>query len=393
MLATISSEALLARADSFSSEIADRAREFEDQGHISQDLAERMARQGLFRLCNPPTHGGPGASPMDYGRVVETLAAQDGSTGWIVFIGITSAMAACGLAAEVTCDLLASEETITAGVFAPNGRATHCTLDGEEGFRLTGQWQWGSGSPNAHYLSAGGFLVDSTGELLRDAAGRPQQRSFMMPIEQVSLLDTWQVSGMKASGSGHFEVDDLFVPATMTCDPFAARSGDHPLLRFPLFGALGIGIGAVALGLARASLREFTALAGTKTPQGSSRPLAMKSATQRRVALAKANLESARLLFYQAIEKAWETVVAGDEASVEQRADLRLANSYAVQQAASVVDSLYTIAGGSSVYLNSPLQRHFRDIHVATQHMMVNEASLELVGRIELGVETNTAQL
>ncbi|MEM8548183.1 MAG: acyl-CoA dehydrogenase family protein, partial [Pseudomonadota bacterium] len=208
-----------------------------------------------------------------------------------------------------------------------------------------------------------------------------------------NLLDTWHVSGMKASGSGHFEVQDLFVPESMTCDPFAPRTGDHPLLRFPLFGALGIGIGAVALGLAGATLREFTHLAGSKTPQGSSRPLALKSATQRRVALARATLDAARLLFYHAIEQAWAAVSEGGEASLAQRADLRLANSYAVQQATEVVDSLYTLAGGSSVYLNSPLQRYFRDIHVATQHMMINETSLELVGRVALGVETNTAQL
>ena len=80
----------------------------------------------------------------------------------------------------------------------------------------------------------------------------------------------------------------------------------------------------------------------------------------------------------------------GDGIPVDTRADLRLSNPHAVMTAATVIDSLYTLAGGSSVYLKSPLQRHFRDIHVATQHMMVNEATLELVGRIQLGQETDT---
>lgn len=67
--------------------------------------------------------------------------------------------------------------------------------------------------------------------------------------------------------------------------------------------------------------------------------------------------------------------------------DLRLSTTHAVQEATAVVDSMYTLAGGSAVYDSSPLQRHFRDVHVATQHMMVGTGTLENVGRLLLGLE------
>jgi hypothetical protein len=54
---------------------------------------------------------------------------------------------------------------------------------------------------------------------------------------------------------------------------------------------------------------------------------------------------------------------------------------------------MYTLAGGTAIYDSSPLQRHFRDVHVATQHMMVGPATWELAGRIALGLETDTSQL
>jgi alkylation response protein AidB-like acyl-CoA dehydrogenase len=380
-------------AQNFSEELLARASEFEEQGFVSQDVADRLARLGLFRLCNPPDYGGPGRSPTDYARLVETLSRYDGSTGWIVFIGITSALAACKLSAETVSGILSAPDAITAGVFAPMGRAVACERDGEKGFRLNGQWQWGSGSRNADYISGGGFVVDDTGDIVKQPDGTPDQRSFLMPIADVELLDTWHVAGLKGTGSTDFLATGVFVPDYMTANPFEQRDFSHPIHSFPLFAALGIGIGAVALGLAAACRDEFLSLAGHKTPQGSARTLAMKPATHRRVAEATAKLRSARLYFYDAVEKAWELAVNGEGISIETRADLRLSNTHAVTTAAEIIDSLYTLAGGTSVYLKSPIQRHFRDVHVATQHMMVNEATLELVGRIQLGQETNVSLL
>jgi alkylation response protein AidB-like acyl-CoA dehydrogenase len=386
-------EDLVALAQSFGAELTSRAREFEDRGFVSKDLADRLAELGLMRLCNPHAYGGPGRSPMDYGELVETLAQYDGATAWTVFIGITSALSTCQLGPQVASTIFAEPDTITAGVFAPMGRATVCTQDGIPGFRLNGQWQWGSGCHNAAFISGGGFIVDGAGEMLKLATGAPDQRSFFMPIEDVEILDTWHVSGLKGTGSNHFQVSDLFVPEPMTSKPFAMPDDSDPMLRFPLFAALGIGIGAVALGLAAASTTEFLTLAGGKTPMGSAKPLAMKSSTQRAVADASAKLRAARLFFYDAINIGWQQAQQQGAASIAARSDIRLATTHAVSTAVAVIDSLYTLAGGSSVYLSSPLQRHFRDVHVASQHMMVSEATLELVGRIQLGLETNASQL
>jgi alkylation response protein AidB-like acyl-CoA dehydrogenase len=379
--------------ESFAEELLSRSSEFEEQGYVSQDLADRLAELGLFRLCNPHDYGGPGRSPVDYARLVEALAKYDGSTAWIVFIGISSALAACKLSPEVVSKMLAEPKAITAGVFAPMGRAVACEKNDQQGFRLNGQWQWGSGSRNAAYISGGGFVVDNSGQILKLANGAPDQRSFVMPVCDVELLDTWHVTGLKGTGSTDFRATDVFVPADMAARPFDITDRSHPIHAYPLFSTLSIGIGAVSLGLAGACLREFLSMAGAKTPMGSSRTLAMKTATHSRVAGATARLRSARLYFYDAIQTAWDVARATNATTVETRADARLATSHAVNASAEVIDSLYTLAGGTSVYLKSPIQQHFRDIHVATQHMMVNEASLELIGRIQLGLDTNTDQL
>ncbi|MFT7548577.1 MAG: alkylation response protein AidB-like acyl-CoA dehydrogenase [Candidatus Azotimanducaceae bacterium] len=206
-------------------------------------------------------------------------------------------------------------------------------------------------------------------------------------------MDTWHVSGLKGTGSADFKVDGVFVPESMTFGAFRKNTGHGPIQRFPVFGFLGIGIGAVALGIARACLDEFLSLAKQKTPQGSSKSLAMKPATHVRVAEAEAKLRSARLFFHDAISTAWDLAQENNKVTVEAKRDIRLATTHAVRTSAEVVDSIYTLAGGTSVYLRSPIQQHFRDVHVATQHMMVNESTLELVGRLFVGIDTNVALL
>jgi alkylation response protein AidB-like acyl-CoA dehydrogenase len=109
------------------------------------------------------------------------------------------------------------------------------------------------------------------------------------------------------------------------------------------------------------------------------------------LAQAEADLRSARLFYYDALDQAWQCAVAGEEVSLEMRSNLRLATTHAVIQSAAVVDVMYKLGGGSAVYEKSRLQRHFRDIHVATSHIMVAPSTLETVGRLMFGLETNTA--
>ncbi len=381
-------------AERFSAECAERSSEFEDQGFVSQDLVDRIAATGLYRLCNPEEFGGMERSPVDYAGVTEYLARFDGSVAWVVFIGITSALSMDTLPEETAKGLLLSNPgAITAGVFAPMGRAIPCAQDGRSGYRLTGQWQWGSGSRNATFISGGGFVTDETGEIQKHPNGAPNQRSFFMRTEEVELLDTWHVSGLKGTGSTDFKVKDLFVPEEMTFDAMRMNVPRGPIHTFPIFAFLGVGIAAVGLGLARAAIDELVSFAAAKTPQGSNKPLALKPSTHQKVAEAEADLRAARLYLYDAIGRTWDKAEADVKPSVEDRRDIRLATTHAMQASLRVVDSMYNLGGGTSVYLKSPLQRHFRDIHVASQHMMVSEATLELIGRLFVGIETNTAQL
>jgi alkylation response protein AidB-like acyl-CoA dehydrogenase len=386
--AGVASSDVVETAAGFQDELRQRADAIEKERRLPRDLSERFARAGLYRSCVPEAYGGLELAPATTMRAIETLAQADGSAAWVVFIGATSGSMLAYLPEASAREIFASPTTLLGGVFAPRGQAV--AVDG--GFRVNGRWQWGSGTENADWVAGGCQIVrDGVPEVMPN--GAPRSYMMLAPSAEIEFLDTWYVSGLCGTGSTDFAMHDVFVPESRVVGLVGGRPIQRPLYAFPQFGLLAMGIAAVALGLARAAIDELVGLAGRKAPQGSGRSLAARPRTPSDVAEAEALLRSARAFFYESVERAWEAACARGRIEVEQRRDLRLATSHAVASCAGAVDRMYHLAGGTSVYARSPLQRIFRDVHVATQHMMVAPATLELTGRLFLGLETEISLL
>lgn len=378
----------IALAEAFVEELRASADAIEAARRLPDSWSQRFAEAGFYRMFVPEVYGGLELPPAESMRVVETLAGADGSAAWVVFIGATSGSVLAYLPPDSSREIFHRPEVMLAGVFAPRGKA----VAEDEGFRVNGRWQWGSGTQNADWVMGGCQVVrDGTPELMPN--GAPRSRMMLAPASEIEFFDTWDVSGLCGTGSTDFAMNDLLVPESRAIGLAGGRPLETPLYAFPQFGLLAMGIAAVTLGLARAAIDELVAFADAKTPSGSARSLANRPAAQSDVASAEAMLRSVRSWFYETIEGAYETAKGSGRIPVEQRRDLRLATTHAVRESARAVDLMYNLAGGTSVYRRSSLQRIFRDVHVATQHMMVAPPVLELTGRLFLGLETDTSML
>ena len=212
--------------------------------------------------------------------------------------------------------------------------------------------------------------------------------------DEVELIDTWEASGLRGTGSGDMAVSAVRVPKARTVSFITDTPQESgPLYGFPPFGLLALGIAAVASGNARAALDDLRVLATTKKGAGSSRTLAERGVIQADFAKAEAQLRAARALVDVTIAEAWGQAQRGERFDTNLRARLRLAATHLVRTAADVVRSAYDMAGGTAVYATHPLQRRFRDSHVATQHMMVGGSTYELTGRVLLGLPTDDGAL
>lgn len=379
---------LLEKARSLAADFAPRSAEIEQQRRLPADIAKEMGAAGFFRLFIAERMGGLEVSPALAAQIFETLGRGDAACGWIAFIGATTGLALARMTDAAVREIFAAEGSLIAGVFAPSGNAVK--VDG--GFRVSGRWQWGSGSLNADWIG-GGCTLTEDGRLLTNSAGVPRNHMLFFRAADVHSLDTWHTSGLRGTGSTDFAVNDLFVPEAHASGYLVRDLPDRPLFRFPQFALLAHGVAAVSLGIARGSIDELLRVAASKKRYGTSMTLANRPHTQIEVALAEARLRSARAFFYETIEAAWSLALAGTPVPIDVRRDMRLATTHAMQASIQVVDAMYTLAGGAAVYDGSPLQRQLRDVHVASQHIMVSSNTLETIGLLLLGLETNTATL
>jgi alkylation response protein AidB-like acyl-CoA dehydrogenase len=379
---------LLAAARGFQAELRARASEIESGRQLPADIAQRFAEAGFYRACVPEAYGGLEVDPLTLSTLIETLAHADGSAAWCVMIGATTGLLGGYMPAATARDFFADKSLILAGVYAPRGKAV------EEGgdYVVNGRWQWGSGSPNAKYI-AGGCVVMQNGQPQTTPSGIPISRMMLVPREQTELAGNWDVSGLCGTGSQDFAYKNVRVPKAMSVGLITDKPLQRPLYAFPAFGILAMGISSAMLGLARAAITELVALAGGKTPEGHRKPLAARSKTQEDVAEAEAQLRSARAYFHESINRAWDEAKTGSRLSVDARRDVRLSATHAAHASVRVVDLMYNLGGGTSVYKTSPLQRIFRDVHVASQHMMVAPPTMELAGKLLLGQEAEISQL
>jgi len=379
---------LVQQARSVAAEFAPRSAEIEASRSLPADIAKRMGVAGFYRLFIVERLGGLEVPPSVAAQVFEALAEVDAACGWIAFIGATTGLALARMSDAAVRDVFAAPETLIAGVFAASGKAVK--VDG--GFCVNGRWQWGSGSPNADWIGGGCTLIEGD-KPLTNSAGMPRNHMLLFRAADVHLLDTWHTSGLRGTGSTDFAVHDLFVPEARASGYLVKDLPDRPLFHFPQFSLLAHGVAAVTMGIARASIRELVRTAAEKKRYGTSVTLANRPHSQIEVAAAEARLRSARAFFYETIETAWSLALEGVPASLQVRRDMRLATTHAVQSSVQVVDAMYTLAGGGAVYESSPLQRQLRDVHVASQHIMVSSNTLETIGQLLLGTEANTATL
>jgi len=376
---------LLGKAKKLLPELKERSGEIDTLRQLPQDLAERMAGSGFYGLCTPEEIGGRAQAPSTLYEVCETLATANGSAAWCVFIGSTSQYLLGALPSDQQQLMMQNTNVITSGVFADSGTARFEIQNGEPGYVINGHWRWGSGCHNAEWISGGIHEVDENGETTQ-TTDSVLTRAFFKP-EEIEILDNWHVSGLRGSGSSDYRAENVWLPSSRMASSIEQTAfREFPIYRYPKFALLALPIGAITLGMARASIDEVIQIASEKTPQGSRRTLAHRPALHRDIGIADTKLAAARSLLYSLNDEVWRHC-QNEPPTVEHRQKLRAANVHAVSTAVEVIDKMYTIVGGSSVFESSCLQQHFRDVHVATQHMMVAEPVMELAGRVILGLD------
>jgi alkylation response protein AidB-like acyl-CoA dehydrogenase len=368
--------------------IRSSADEIEARRELPAPLFEALADAGLFRIGLPRAVGGLELDLPAYVQVIEEIGKADASTAWVVNQLAIFATYAARMPHDVARTIWATPRSVVANTPAATARAV--VVPG--GYRVTGRQGFSTGCRHASWLAAHAQVIEN-GQVRLDG-GQPEARYLFVPVGEAEIVDTWRVRGMRGTGTHHFAVHDVFVPAGRSVLSVTAPLVETgPLYQLPRTLLFASGDAAAALGMARTSITVFMELAGAKTPRAMPSLLRDQAAVQGDVGHAEAHLRSARAFLAEAVRDAWAEVTATGAITLDARAVLRLATTHAIRQAARVIDIVYNAAGATAVYESHLLQRHFQDIHVITQHIQGRLSHYELVGRHWLGLKVDEGRL
>lgn len=376
--ATVTTDAI-SRARQVGACVGAVADEIESSQAIPLAVLDRIRDAGLHRLLLPRSVGGEQVEPWVYMRAIEEMARHDGSVGWNLFVANSAALIAPFIPLEAA-QAIFGDRTGWIAWGPPNHHKAHA-VDG--GYRVSGQWHFASGCRQATWMGAHCNVVEPDGSLRLNRFGRPTVRTLLFRKEHATPIHDWQTLGMRGTASEGYTVTDLFVPELFTGtreDP-SLRRDRGPLYAFTMQGLYAVGVAGVACGIARAMLDAFFTLAKDKVPRGHVR-LADSPVVQSDLARREANLGAARAYLIEILKDVWENADDVEPISTDQRARVRLGCAHAIHTAIEIADYVYKAAGVSAIFLGTPFERRFRDMHTLSQQIQSRDAHFEAVGRI-----------
>jgi alkylation response protein AidB-like acyl-CoA dehydrogenase len=355
--------------------------ETEASRRLAPQVVEGLIEAGLCRLDVPVSLGGHEAEPVVVLQVYEELAWADASVAWIAWNNQFVCLASRYSSDAVRTALFRDARGLFANATRPSGHAV--VVDG--GFRVSGRWTPVSGCELADWILVMCVVTEGTAPRLL-ADGTPAMRMAYLPKGAYRILDTWDVGGLRGTGSHDIVVDDVFVPAERTFAFTDPQQRDRPLARMPMAPTMCAGIAALCLGLAQAATDTLLELGASKVQVGPFPGLRERPDVQGMVASTAAQLEAARLLLHVALGDLWAICLRGAPVTDAQRARVFASGLHAAQTAKAVVTATYEAAGTSALYVDCPLERAHRDIYAVMQHVQLAPIWLEAAGRVRLGL-------
>ena len=354
-------------------EAEDRREEIEQLRSIPIDLVQRVKEAGLVKSWATTSVGGQEAPVSLVSKMISEMAYYNGSLAWVVGVTGCAALFSGFIEEEMSQDLFRDPMSMIGGFAGPAGMA----IPAEGGLLVTGHWSWGSGITHCTHIVGGVMLMED---------GQPTSSAvvFFSP-DEVEFIDNWYVTGLKGTHSIDYKASEIFIPdGRWSMFPVSVARAEGSLYRFSFLGALSVSVASVALGLAKRAVDEIRLLAHNKSPFGRGRSLAQRSEYQKEYGIIEGGFLAAESILIRTIKEAEEEAEKGS-CSKTTKAKVRLATAQCTALCTTCVTQAYQLAGGSSVWDKNKLSEVMRDMHVVTQHGMVNASNFKTAGSALLG--------
>lgn len=369
-------------------EIAALAETNEKLGRLDDAAAKLLRDTGVMRMLQPATYGGMEAHPRDFAETVMRIASIDGSTGWVAgIVGVHPwEMAMCD--PEVQEAVWGEDQdTWIASPYAPMGILR--PVDG--GYVFNGRWQFSSGTDHCDWIFLGAFLGDADGNRVMP----PRNYHVVLPRSDYEIVeDSWDVVGLRGTGSKDIVVKDAFIPANRVMDFMGFLDGSHPrnagltspTYHIPFTTAFPMGITSAVIGIAEGALAAHLAyqrtrvqVTGTKVTDD---PYVLST-----IGAAAEEIKASRTAMLDNVSRFYDAAEAGREITFAERAASRRTQVAAAWRAVRAMDEVVARSGGNGLRMDNPIQRFWRDGHMGLAHAIHVPGPVNHVGALtDIGI-------
>ena len=389
--ADIDAEPLVRAAAALQPAIRDHLDEINREQRLPKALVEKFHAAGFYNMTIPRELGGLQVDPLTYLRVVELLAEAAGSVGWNLCNNSIAQLVTLGLPDEGVRELYSQRPDTPIAGTAVMGGGRAVAVEG--GYRVTGRWPFGTGCQEASWM-LGSFQILDGGEPRRSPDGASSYWRGIFKRSEARVVDgSWDVAGLRATGSFDWTVEDVFLPEQRTMVhagiPLDNQWSRWPGISYALPAQAWVGPhhSAVITGICRAGINALIELAGAKTPRGRSERLCDNPQVQDAIGRADSILNAGRAYRTAMVTEVWNTVAAGEETTLEQRARCRMAAANAADSARTAMDLVYRQGGSTSYKRESRLAECWRDLHVVGQAVTIMPEWYPIGGRALMNMD------
>jgi alkylation response protein AidB-like acyl-CoA dehydrogenase len=374
----------LARARGIVDTLRAAGNRIEAERALPPDVVAALHKAKLFRLMLPRSLGGDEAHLKTLAQTIEIIAEADASTAWCLGQGAGCAMSAAYLKPDVARRLFGPADAVLAWGAGIQGKAV--AVDG--GYRVTGKWTFASGCANATLLGGHSYVFNADGTPRKSPDGRHLDRTALFVKSKAKIDDMWHTLGLRGTASYTYEVTDLFVPEEETIDRDKAHERVAPgdLFIFPTTHAYATAFSALMLGIAQGMVSDLAALATTKTPRGAPSSLMESQVFQAQLAQLEARLRAARAYLHTTLDEIWEKTRVMRELPLMEKANLKLASTYVINEGVEIASDAYRAAGQTAIFPTNSFERRLRDAYSASQQLQGRPANFITIGRVFLGL-------
>ncbi|MEV0887816.1 acyl-CoA dehydrogenase family protein [Streptomyces microflavus] len=379
---------LVQRAGELAPLLKKNAVQAEEDRRLQDETVEALAGAGLFKLRVPKRYGGYESDTRTLVEVAAELGRADGAAAWTASVYWIPTFMACLFPDSVQDEVFSTPDVRICGTLSPSAFAAPT----EGGIVVNGKWGFVSGAHHAHWQEI--IAIQPTPD------GRHLPVMALVPMSDLQIVDDWDTSGLRGTGSVSTVAQEVFVPQERVIPLPAILQGQYaselnatsPVYRVPLLPVAAASSVGTALGLARAALDAFLErLPGRTLTYTAYATQAEAPLTHHQVAEAALKTDQAEFHAYRLADLVDAKGFAGEEFTLEERARARADMGEVVRLAREAVSILASASGGSSIHRDVPIQRISRDIQAVGLHALMNpDTNSELYGRVLCGLEPNT---